>query len=277
LRTTLNIVETVPAVRVRGAVLSRGGQVALQVDELDIEAGTVTALVGPNGSGKSTLLHAIAGLLEPRPGTVEVLGTTPAEARRRVAYVLQAVAVTDHLPVTVGEVVAMGRYASLGVLGRRRAADRALVDAAIERLELGDLVRRHLGELSGGQRQRALVAQALAHDADLLLLDEPVTGLDLASMQRIRDVVAEERAAGRTVVVATHDLPEAQQADRVVLLAGRVVRSGTPAEAITKASLAEAYAGRLLQLDGETVLLDDGAHHDHDHGHGHDDHAGHPH
>lgn len=274
MRTTLNIVETVPAVRVRGAVLSRGGHVAVRVDELDIEAGTVTALVGPNGSGKSTLLHAIAGLLEPRPGTVEVLGTTPAEARRRVAYVLQAVAVTEHLPVTVGEVVAMGRYASLGVLGRRGAADRALVDSAIERLELGDLVRRHLGELSGGQRQRALVAQALAHDADLLLLDEPVTGLDLASMQRIRDVVAEERAAGRTVVVATHDLPEAQQADRVVLLAGRVVRAGRPAEAITKASLAEAYAGRLLQLDGDTVLLDDGAHHDHG---AHDDHAGHPH
>lgn len=265
-----------PAVSIRGATFRRGGRVALEVPSLDLEAGAVTALVGPNGSGKSTLLHAVAGLLEPDPGTVEVLGRRPADARRQVAYVLQAVAVTEHLPVTVGEVVAMGRYAALGAVRRSTAADKALVAAAVERLELGDLVRRHLSELSGGQRQRALVAQALAHDADVLLLDEPVTGLDLASMERIREVVEEERAAGRTVVVATHDLPEAQRADRAVLLAGRVVRAGPPSEALTATSLAEAYGGRLLRLDGETILLDDAAHHDHDH-ESHDDHAGHPH
>ena len=183
---------------------------------------------------------------------------------------------TEHLPITVGEVVAMGRYADLGVLGRAGAADRALVAAAIERLELGDLVRRHLGELSGGQRQRALVAQALAHDAELLLLDEPITGLDVTTRQRIEAVIEAERAAGRTVVVSTHDLTEAHQADRVVLLAGRVVSAGAPATALTRASLREAYGGRLLQLEGDTVLLDDGAHHDHG-GPGHDDHASHPH
>lgn len=247
---------------------------ALQVDELDLAAGAVSALVGPNGSGKSTLLHAIAGLLDPVRGAVEVLGQRPVDARRRVAYVLQAVAVTEHLPITVGEVVAMGRYASLGVLGRTSAADRELVARAIDRLELGDLVRRHLGELSGGQRQRALVAQALAHDADVLLLDEPVTGLDLASMARIQQVIAEERAAGRAVVVATHDLAEAQAADHAVLLAGRVVRAGAPLDVLTASSLAEAYGGRLLRLDGDTVLLDDGAHHHHG---THDPHAGHPH
>jgi ABC-type Mn2+/Zn2+ transport system ATPase subunit len=263
-----------PAVRVRGAAFVRGGRVALQVDELDLAAGAVSALVGPNGSGKSTLLHAIAGLLEPLRGTVEVLGQRPVDARRRVAYVLQAVAVTEHLPITVGEVVAMGRYAALGVLGRMAAADRELVARAIDRLELGDLVRRHLGELSGGQRQRARVAQALAHDADVLLLDEPVTGLDLASMARIQQVIAEERAAGRSVVVATHDLAEAQAADHAVLLAGRVVRAGAPGDVLTASSLAEAYGGRLLRLDGDTVLLDDGAHHHHA---AHDPHAGHPH
>ena len=108
----------------------------------------------------------------------------------------------------------------------------------------------------------------------MLLLDEPVTGLDLASMERIREVVEEERRAGRTVVVATHDLAEAQRADRAVLLNGRVVRAGPPGEALTASSLAEAYGGRLVRLDGQTVLLDDGAHHDHG---SHDDHAGHPH
>lgn len=270
-----------PAIRFAGVVLARGGRVALRVDDLAIAAGAVTALVGPNGSGKSTLLHAAAGLLEPDAGTVTVLDRSPAQARARVAYVLQAVAVTEHLPVTVGEVVAMGRYASLGALRRRRPTDKALVTTAIDRLELGDLVRRHLGELSGGQRQRALVAQALAQDADVLLLDEPVTGLDLASMERIRQVVAEEKAAGRTVVIATHDLAEAGDADAVVLLAGRVVRAGTAREALTATALAEAYGGRLLRLDGDVVLLDDGAHHDHEHGthdHGtHDQHSSHPH
>lgn len=263
--------------RFRAAVLVRGGRVALRVDHLDLEPGDVTALVGPNGSGKSTLLHAVAGLLEPESGSVEVLGGRPGSVRSRVAYVLQAVAVTEHLPITVGEVVAMGRYAALGVLRRSTARDKALVAAAIERLELGDLVRRHLGDLSGGQRQRALVAQALAHDAEVLLLDEPVTGLDLASMERIREVVEEERRAGRTVVVATHDLAEAQRADRAVLLNGRVVRAGSPGEALTASSLAEAYGGRLVRLDGHTVLLDDGAHHDHGEHGTHDDHAGHPH
>lgn len=250
-----------------GVELVRGGRLALQVDHLELATGTVTALVGPNGSGKSTLLHAIAGLVEPAAGAIDVLGGSPTdrEQRRRVAYVLQSVAVTEHLPITVGEVVAMGRYADRGVLRRVTGADRSLVDAAIERLELTDLVGRHLGELSGGQRQRALVAQALAQDAELLLLDEPVTGLDLASADRIRTVIDGERAAGRTVVVATHDLAEAQQADRLVLLAGRVVAAGPPADVLTRSALAEAYGGRLLRLDGETVLLDDGAHHDHDH------------
>jgi manganese transport system ATP-binding protein len=233
--------------------VERGGRIVLRVDALHLDAGAITALVGPNGSGKSTLLHAIAGLLPPAAGTLAVTGS--------VAYVLQSVAVTEYLPITVREVVTMGRYAQRGAFGRLRSADRSLVDAAIERLELGDLGSRHLGELSGGQRQRALVAQALAQDADVLLLDEPVTGLDLASAERIREVIEGERAAGRAVVVATHDLPEAQRADHLVLLAGRVVAAGVPSVALTRAALAEAYGGRLLRLEGETLLLDDGAHH----------------
>jgi ABC-type Mn2+/Zn2+ transport system ATPase subunit len=259
------------AVTAAGVVLARGRRVALRIDELAVPAGAVTAVVGPNGSGKSTLLHAIAGLLRPSAGELYVAG--------EVAYVLQAPEVHQHMPVTVGEVVAMGRYAVRGVLGRMRAADRAAVAAAIERLELGDVVRRHLGELSGGQRQRVFVAQGLAQQADVLLLDEPVSGLDVASAQRIREVVDAERAAGRTVVVATHDLAEAAAADHLVLVAGRVVAAGPPSVALTRATLAEAYGARLLRVDGDTLLLDEGAHHDHeghDHAlgeHGHGPHA----
>jgi manganese transport system ATP-binding protein len=264
-----------PAVAIDGLRVARGGRLVLEVDRLDLAAGSVTALVGPNGSGKSTLLHAIAGLLAVEGGRVEVLGSDPVGARARVAYVLQAVSVTEHLPITVREVVTMGRYAVRGPFGRLGADDRRIIDRAIGRLELTDLAHRHLGELSGGQRQRALVAQALAQEADVLLLDEPVTGLDLASVERIRAVIDEERAAGRTVVVATHDLGDAQQADVLVLLAGRVVAAGPPAQALSRQSLAEAYGARLLRLDGDTVLLDDGAHHGHDHP-AHDHHASHP-
>ena len=261
---------TEQAVTATDAALARGGRIALRIDQLALPAGAVTAVVGPNGSGKSTLLHAIAGLLQPSSGHLQVRGS--------VAYVLQATEVHQHMPVTVGEIVAMGRYAVRGVLGRMRADDRAAVATAIERLELGDLVRRHLGELSGGQRQRVFVAQGLAQQADVLLLDEPVSGLDLPSAQRIRDVMADERAAGRTVVVATHDLADAATADHLVLVSGRVVAAGPPSTALTRATLAEAYGARLLRVDGDTLLLDEGAHHDHEgHDHGLGEHGHGPH
>jgi manganese transport system ATP-binding protein len=250
-----------PAVECRDVTVARGDRVALRDADLTLPAAAVTALVGPNGSGKSTLLHAVAGLLPVRSGELRVLGSTPAAARARVAYVLQSTAVNRQLPLTVREVVALGRAAVRGAVGRLRREDHELVDRSLERLDLTDLARRHLGELSGGQRQRAVVAQGLAQDADVLLLDEPVSGLDLPSQDRIRRVIAEERAAGRAVVVATHDLGEAAAADHVALLAGRVVASGPPASTLTADHLRAAYGGRLLQLDGGVVILDEGSHH----------------
>jgi len=229
--------------------------------------------VGPNGSGKSTLLHVIAGLLDPAGGTIEVLGTSPAEARRRVAYVLQGQHAHHHLPVTAGEVVALGRAPSAGPFRRLSAADRAAVRTAMERVEVDTLANRHVSDMSGGQRQRVLIAQGLAQEADVLLLDEPVAGLDIASITAIRRVIDEERAAGRTIVVATHDLSEAAAADTAVLLAGRVIAAGRPDEVLTAANLRAAYAGRLVDV-GEALLLDDGAHH---HEHPHDPHGHAPH
>jgi ABC-type Mn2+/Zn2+ transport system ATPase subunit len=232
----------------------------LEVGDLDVAAG-VTSLVGPNGSGKSTLLHAIAGLLEPAVGSLDVFGEPPAAVRRRIAYVLQAQHAPDHLPVTVREVVALGRAPMRGPVRRLRPEDRIAVQEAIERVELGALAGRHLSDLSGGERQRAFVAQGLAQQADLLLLDEPTAGLDVASTEQIRTVLAAERGAGRSVIVATHDLADAVASDHVVLLAGRVVASGPPAVALARANLRRAYHGRLLDLRGELVLVDDDADH----------------
>jgi ABC-type Mn2+/Zn2+ transport system ATPase subunit len=248
-------------ITIRNLTVQRGTATALRIDALDIPAG-VTTLVGPNGSGKSTLLHAIAGLL-PVSGEVRVLGHDPAAARRSVAYVLQTQHVAAQLPVTAREVVSLGRTPSVGPIRRLRRVDREAVDRALERMELTALADRHLTEMSGGQRQRVFIAQGLVQDAEVLLLDEPVAGLDMVSSDRIRAAIESERAAGRTVIVATHDLDEAARADHVVLLAGRVVAAGTPAQVLTPAHLRIAYAGRVLDLDGTAIALDDGAHHDH--------------
>ena len=155
----------------------------------------------------------------------------------------------------------MGRYATAGPLRRLRATDRAAVDDAMERLAISDLAARPLRELSGGQRQRAFVAQGLAQEAELVLLDEPITGLDLVSRQHIIDAIATESAAGRAVMVSTHDLGDAAAADHLLLLAGRVVASGAPAAVLTEAHLADAYGGHLLRVGDHTLILDDHPHH----------------
>jgi manganese transport system ATP-binding protein len=257
-----------PAVRLDGVRLAYGRAVALDTSSLVVRRGTSVALIGPNGAGKSTLLDAVAGLRAPVAGRVEVLGGTPRAARRRVAYVVQATEVPRQLPVTVREVVGMGRWGARGAFGPLRGDDRRRVDEAIARLDVTDLARRRLDELSGGQRQRVLVAQGLAHGADLFLLDEPVTGLDLVSREVILAVIRAEVARGATVVSTTHDLLEARTADQVVLLAGRVVASGTPSEVLTAEHLASAYGGRLFALDGDRIVLDDLGH-GHAEGHSH--------
>src|SRR5688500_12497869 len=207
-------IPTEPTTAVDAAIatdllLAYGSRAALSDATFSFPAGRTVALIGPNGSGKSTLLRALAGLLEPRSGRLEV----PARQRRgAVALVLQTTDVDHALPVTVRETVTMARYATRGVFGRLHAADRAAVHAALERMEVADLAGRQLHELSGGQRQRVLVAQGLAQQGELLLLDEPVTGLDVVSRELILAAVKAEQADGRTVVVSTHDLDDARRA-----------------------------------------------------------------
>ena len=202
--------------------------------------------MGPNGSGKTTLLRSLVGSLRSTSGRVEVHGT--------IAYVLQHRAGQTWMPLTVGEVITMGRYGERGLLGRLTTSDRQLIDDAAERLEVGDLLSSQFGELSGGQQQRTLLAQALVQQPTVLLLDEPITGLDLASQQRILDLIDEETEQGTTVVLTTHNLDEARHCDTVLLLAGSLIASGPPDEVLTTANLREAFGDRLL-----------GDHHDHDH------------
>lgn len=229
------------AVRAHDLVLTYGRRVAVSASTFTIPTRAVTAVIGPNGSGKSTLLHALAGLVEPAAGTLEVLGHPPRDARRRLAYVLQAVTVPVGTPITVAEAIGMARYPNVGLLGRRSADDRRRVREAMDRLDVTGLRRRHLTELSGGQRQRVYVAQAVAQDHELLLMDEPLTGLDLVSARTIDTIIHAERDGGCSVVLTTHDLEEARAADHVLLMSGRVVASGPPAQVLTLANLEVAY------------------------------------
>ncbi|CAN5588630.1 metal ABC transporter ATP-binding protein [soil metagenome] len=249
--------------------LAYGAARALVDATFAVPAGTVAALIGPNGSGKSTLLHALAGLLPARSGRLSVLGRDPETVSHRVAYVLQATQVNSRMPITVTEVVSMGRYAERGWFRRLGRIDKVAVHDAMERLQVADLAGRQLGDLSGGQRQRVFVAQGLAQQADLLLLDEPVSGVDLPSQQAIFEAVTAERARGSTVIFSTHDLGEARRADQLVLLAGRVVAAGPSAVVLTSEHLAAAYGDRLVRLADGALLLDDGAHHHDDVGHHH--------
>lgn len=242
--------------------LWRGNNRVLEDADLRVPEGQITAVIGPNGSGKSSLLHAVAGLLGISSGALKVLGAPPGAAHCRVAYVLQATAVSDRLPVTVREVVRMGRYAHSGILGRARANDRAVVTSALEQLDISDLAGRQFVELSGGQRQRVFVAQGLAQEADLLLLDEPVTGLDVVSRGRILDVMAMQRELGRSVLVTTHDLDEASLADHVLVLAHGDVVQGAPGEVLVPDVLKKAYGGHMLVVEPtKAVLVDDPHHH----------------
>ncbi len=238
--------------------VERGRTTVLDVGRLEIDRG-YTTLVGPNGSGKSTMLHVIAGLLSPSEGTVTFAGHD-SSARRRVAYVLQSQHAAEHLLVTAREVVRLARPARL-LFGRSSRDDRRVVDDVMERLGVADLANRHLADMSGGQRQRVFIAQGLAQDADILLLDEPVAGLDLASEQTIRTAIDDESSSGRTVLVATHDLDEAMRADRVVLLNGSVVAVGAPADVLRPENLRRAYRGRVLELGDGSVAVDDDHHH----------------
>jgi ABC-type Mn2+/Zn2+ transport system ATPase subunit len=238
---------------------------ALRDVSLEVRAGSLIAVVGPNGAGKSTLLKVIAGLIRPWSGSVTVLDDEAGDQGQRVAYVPQAELVDWAFPVTVAEVVLMGRFARLGPLRLPRSADRSAVDSALGQVGMHGLRDRQIGALSGGQRRRVFLARALASEPDLFLLDEPVTGIDATTQEEIMDVLAAESARGRTVIATTHDLACAAECfGRVVAINHTIVADGPAEIALDADVLARAYSGHLLTLGGGLAMLDDAHHHDED-------------
>jgi manganese/iron transport system ATP-binding protein len=218
--------------------------------------GEAVALIGPNGAGKSTLIKAILGLVPIVRGRIEVLGSTPAAARRDVAYVPQADTLDPDFPVSVEQVVMMGRYRKIGWLRRPSAADRTQVAEALERVGLAQRARERFGTLSGGQRQRVLLARAIAARPKLLLLDEPFNGVDAVSQHAILEAMNALKREGASVVVSTHDLAIAHLAcDEVCLLNRHQFGFGPTDATLTPERLRAAYGGHALELHGDRVIV----------------------
>jgi ABC-type Mn2+/Zn2+ transport system ATPase subunit len=240
-----------PAVEVRNLSAGYDGHTALDDVTFTVEQGCLAGLVGPNGSGKSTLLRVILGLHKPWRGEVRIVGREGSGARGRIGYMPQSELVDWSFPVTALDVVLMGRYGRLGLVRRPGARDRQEAMAALERVRLADLSQRLIGELSGGEQRRMLIARALAQDADLILLDEPLAGLDATAQHDLLALLDDLRREDKTLFVATHDLScVAANFDHAVLLNRRVVAFGRPAEVFTEELLSAAFQRHLLVLPG---------------------------
>jgi len=209
---------------------------------LTVRPGERVALIGPNGAGKSTLLKLVLGLETPQSGSIDVYGHHAHECLHRVAIVPQRTTVDWRFPVTVRQVVTMGRYVHLGWFRRPGPRDRECVERAMETMEITDLADRQIGELSGGQQQRVMLARTLAHDADLLLLDEPLNHVDISTQELIFHTLERLTANGKAAIVSTHDLGVLTvHFSRAVFLDRRVIADGPVEEVLTPETIAHAY------------------------------------
>ena len=212
---------------------------------LHVASGSFLAIIGPNGAGKTTLLQVILGLVRPASGSVRIFGKPPAELdgeRRRIGYVPQIMSVDVNFPISVREVVLMGRYGRMGLFRRPTRADQSAAAQALERVGIVNLADRPIRRLSGGQRQRVFLARALANEPDLLLLDEPTTGVDAASSEGLYELLRVLHASGITMLVVSHDVGVvATYVEGVVCINRRLVAHGRPAEVLGSDELSKMY------------------------------------
>jgi manganese/zinc/iron transport system ATP- binding protein len=219
---------------------------ALRDVHATVPGGTVTGLIGPNGGGKSTLIKMVAGVLKPSDGQVLFDGELLRQARTRIAYVPQAREVNWDFPLSALDLVLMGRSREIGWFRRPGAGDRRRAEAALERLGLGGCGERHISQFSGGQQQRLFLARALVQDPQIVLLDEPLTGLDVTTREIIHELVREIANRGTAVLIATHDLEEVRHVcDRLICINREVLAEGPTAQVFTPATLRATFGGRV--------------------------------
>jgi manganese/zinc/iron transport system ATP- binding protein len=228
--------------------------------DLTIQQPQLAAIIGPNGAGKSTLIKAVLGLVPIASGSVQVLGKSVAEVRNRIGYVPQRESVDWEFPVSVLDVVLMGTYGQLGMFRRPGATHRRLARECLAKVGLETFANRQIGQLSGGQQQRVFLARALAQQADIYFMDEPMAGVDAATERIIFELLKELRAQGKTIVAVHHDLRTVPQYfDYVALLNVRLVASGPTEQIFTPENLRKTYGGRLALLDAAGDALQAGS------------------
>ncbi|HAV77235.1 MAG TPA: manganese ABC transporter ATP-binding protein [Anaerolineae bacterium] len=258
-----------PILDVSHLTVRYNGRIALDDLTFHLHEGERVAVVGPNGAGKSTLFKVVAGVLQQNSGEVKIFGSRP-HGHVCIGYIPQRSQVDWNFPVSVADVVMMGRSAKLGPFNWPRKKDWEFVRHALETVELSNLSTRQIGQLSGGQQQRMFIARALAQEAELMLMDEPLTGLDTPSQEGILDLLDRLKKENVTVMVATHDLDQAEaHFDRIMLLNHRIVSFGEPQIVMQTENLLNAYGGRLRSTDDGKVLSIDDCCDDDEHDHNH--------
>ena len=257
---------TRPALEVRGVWTGYGQSPALEDITFQVDTGEVLGVIGPNGSGKTTLMKTILGLMRPWQGEVSVLGKPAHSQRVLVGYMPQLEEVDWDFPVTVGDVALMGRYARRGPFRRTTKSDREAASQALQQAGMYELRNNLIGELSGGQRRRALLARALANQPRLLLMDEPMAGLDATAQHRLLDLLDDLRAQSTTIVLSTHDLSCVSAYCRFAACLNRkLIAFGPPSQVLNEEVLSQTFGSHLLMvhLDGQAYAYQ---HHNHDNG-----------
>ncbi len=238
-------------IRVEDVTVDYSGNIALRDAHLQVLAGSICGLIGVNGSGKSTLFKAIMGFLPPTSGHVFVddLPVKQAQKQGRIAYVPQTEEIDFNFPVSVWDVVLMGRYGFMNFLRIPSAKDKEIAARALRQVQLWDFRDRQIGELSGGQKKRVFLARALAQEADIMLLDEPFTGVDAGTQATIIDLLRDQRRHGATVLISTHDLASVETfCDHVALVNRTVLAYGPTAEVFTPENIDKAFGGLLKHV-----------------------------
>jgi manganese/zinc/iron transport system ATP- binding protein len=242
--------SSAPAVEVHDVTVAYHRRPVLWDVDLLLPEARLIAIVGPNGAGKTTLLKAILGLVPLASGRIEIHGRRLSASRRRIGYVPQRETVDWDFPVSVADVVLMGRYGRMGWCRRAKAADRQVASDALDKVHMTEYADRQISQLSGGQQQRVFLARALAQEADVYFMDEPFAGVDATTEVAILEVLRTLRSAGKTVVAVHHDLQTvADYFDRVVMLNMHVVTEGPIRDVFTDENLQKTYGGRLTVLD----------------------------
>ena len=244
--------DEIPSISVRHLTVSYGMKPVLVNVSLDVPRGTVVGIIGPNGAGKSTLIKSVMGFVERDFGVITLFGEVVEDARGRVAYVPQRGQIDWEFPVTVQDVVMMGRYGHVPWYRSLSRRDREIAHDALKNVGMLDYVKRQIGQLSGGQQQRVFMARALTQESDILLLDEPFAGVDAATERAIAALLAEARGMGKTVLVVHHDLDTAAEFfDRIILLNRRLFAYGSPAEVLKPDLLTDVYGGKVRGIRTE--------------------------